>query len=156
MEKEEDFVLVFLWGLPVEGETSGSGAEVSECSLVFRVGGKYRAQLSKERAVRRLKELDERFSADRHWACTTAFRPLSSFCVFRTVLHPARQIKEKTKPHPQTPPQREGSDMLENLCFRNGMIFIFRDDLVVRVFFQMFAYSFVASKDGQAFGAKSR
>ena len=156
MENEEDFVLVFLWGLPVEGETSGSGAEVSECSLVFRVGGKYRAQLSKERAVRRLKELDERFSADRHWACTTAFRPLSSFCVFRTVLHPARQITEKIKPHPQTPPQREGSDMLENLCFRNGMIFIFRDDLVVRVFFQMFAYSFVASKDGQAFGAKSR
>ncbi len=77
MENEEDFVLVFLLGLPVEGETSGSGAEVSECSLVFRVGGKYRAQLSKERAVRRLKELDERFSADRHWACTTAFRPLS-------------------------------------------------------------------------------
>ena len=75
--EEVGVALVFLWGLPVEGETSGSGAEVSECSLVFRVGGKYRAQLSKERAVRRLKELDERFSADRHWACTTAFRPLS-------------------------------------------------------------------------------
>ena len=120
MEKEEDFVLVFLWGLPVEGETSGSGAEVSECSLVFRVGGKYRAQLSKERAVRRLKELDERFSADRHWACTTAFRPLSWDDV--TVF--ALLQDNKIKPHPQTPPQREGSDMLENLYLKKESMFI--------------------------------
>ena len=120
MEKEEDFVLVFLWGLPVEGETSGSGAEVSECSLVFRVGGKKRAQLSKERAVRRLKELDERFSADRHWACTTAFRPLSwdDVTVFALVQD------NKIKPHPQTPPQREGSDMLENLYLKKESMFI--------------------------------